>query len=101
MTWYDRLTTATWLDGAGNMIPVGSMTPREARNALTFLERHEQGVVVAATKALTLGLGGDEEEAVIMADPGTWLAATPLVRALTARATAYVERGRTRHLTLV
>ncbi|MEU6721662.1 hypothetical protein ABZ897_60375 [Nonomuraea sp. NPDC046802] len=91
MKWYDRLATATWIDdSSGRKTPVGDMTPQEARNALTIIDRHDLGIVVAAAKALEGRLTADAEEAAMMDDPRAWLASTPLVQALTEQATACI-----------
>ncbi|MEV4078704.1 hypothetical protein AB0J43_00230 [Nonomuraea fuscirosea] len=91
MKWYDRLTTATWIDpSSGRKTPVGEMTPQEARNILTWLDRHDYGVVMAAAKVFESRPGGDVEETVMMNDPRAWLFNTPLVQALTEQATACI-----------
>ncbi|WP_346103456.1 hypothetical protein [Nonomuraea maheshkhaliensis] len=91
MKWYDRLTTATWIDhSTGAKTPIGDLTPKEARNALAWLSRHDQGVVMAAVKALEERFESDVEVGAMMDDPRTWLINTPLVQALTERAAACI-----------
>ncbi|MEU4331420.1 hypothetical protein [Nonomuraea dietziae] len=108
MNWYARLNESnTWTDQYGHKIEVAGMEPRDARNVLTYIERHHEGIARAAANALRdvpvpafhsqaydeVFRSAEDEAAAIMADPLAWLASTPLVQALADRAALYVARG--------
>ncbi|GAA2691748.1 hypothetical protein [Nonomuraea recticatena] len=104
-TWYSRLQQdRVWIDHHNHRIEIAGMEPRYARNALVFLERHAEGIALAAAKTLTkvplpsrhtsayddvLASASHEADAIV-ADPLTWLASTPLVQALADRAALQV-----------
>ncbi|GAB2468290.1 hypothetical protein GCM10027187_40600 [Streptosporangium sandarakinum] len=89
MDWYTRLMQdQVWVNADGTLVPVAAMSPRDARNALAFLERQSDGVTMAAAKAYDAVAATDLD--VMTADPITWLASTPLVQALADRAAPYL-----------
>jgi hypothetical protein len=100
--WYTRLSQADhWIDHYNHRIEIAGMDPRDARNALVFLERQYEGVARAAANALRdvpppFGSQAPADVEVqanaILADPMAWLASTPLVQALAGRAALYVAR---------